>query len=145
MATMYAHHRGSILGVETVPTDQTGSYGIVAVHTESSGVQRVTRMVEKPRPEHAPSNLAVVGRYILSPTVFAKLELTQRGAGGEIQLTDGISSMLDDEPVYALPFNGIRYDCGNKLGYLRAQVEYGLRHAEIGGPFRRYVQEFLGR
>jgi UTP--glucose-1-phosphate uridylyltransferase len=135
----------SVLGVETVPRDQTGSYGIVATEMEASGAQRVTRIVEKPKPADAPSNLAVVGRYILTPAIFAKLERTQRGAGGEIQLTDGIASLMADEPVHVLPFRGIRYDCGSKIGYLRATVEYGLRHQELGAPFRAYLQNVLER
>jgi UTP--glucose-1-phosphate uridylyltransferase len=140
MRTHFEHHAASVLGVETVPRDQTGSYGIVAVQQEASGAQRVTRIVEKPKPADAPSDLAVVGRYILTPAIFAKLETTQRGAGGEIQLTDGIASLMEDEPVYVLPFSGIRYDCGSKLGYLRANVEYGLRHPELGPTFRAYLE-----
>jgi UTP--glucose-1-phosphate uridylyltransferase len=135
----------SVLGVETVPPDQTGSYGIVAVQTEPSGAQRVTRIVEKPKPKDAPSNLAVVGRYILTPGIFAKLERTQRGAGGEIQLTDGIASLMSDEAVHVLPFTGIRYDCGSKIGYLRATVEYGLRHPELGASFKAYLQNVWER
>jgi UTP--glucose-1-phosphate uridylyltransferase len=145
MRQHFEKHGASVLGVETVPADQTGSYGIVAVQAEPSGAQRVTRIVEKPRPKDAPSNLAVVGRYILTPAIFAKLERTQRGAGGEIQLTDGIASLLADEPVYVLPFTGIRYDCGSKLGYLRATVEYGLRHPELGTSFRAYLQNVWER
>jgi UTP--glucose-1-phosphate uridylyltransferase len=148
LSQMRAHfdkHGASVLGVETVPQDQTGSYGIVAVKSEPNGAQRVTRIVEKPKPKDAPSNLAVVGRYILTPAIFAKLELTQRGAGGEIQLTDGIASLLADEPVHVLPFTGIRYDCGSKIGYLRATVEYGLRHPELGDSFRAYLQNVWER
>jgi UTP--glucose-1-phosphate uridylyltransferase len=145
MRQHFEKHGASVLGVETVPADQTGSYDIVAVQAEPSGAQRVTRIVEKPRPKDAPSNLAVVGRYILTPAIFAKLERTQRGAGGEIQLTDGIASLLADEPVYVLPFTGIRYDCGSKLGYLRATVEYGLRHPELGTSFRAYLQNVWER
>jgi UTP--glucose-1-phosphate uridylyltransferase len=140
MRAHFERYGSSVLGVETVPPDQTASYGIVAVQAEKSGAQRVTRIVEKPKPADAPSNLAVVGRYILTPTIFSKLELTQRGAGGEIQLTDGIAALLADEPVYVLPFTGIRYDCGSKIGYLRATVEYGLRHPELGDGFRAYLQ-----
>jgi UTP--glucose-1-phosphate uridylyltransferase len=145
MSQHFEKHGASVLGVETVPHDQTGSYGIVAVQTEKSGAQRVTRIVEKPKPEDAPSNLAVVGRYILTPAIFAKLEHTQRGAGGEIQLTDGIASLLADEPVHVLPFTGTRYDCGSKIGYLRAMVEYGLRHPELGDGFRAYLQSVWER
>jgi len=141
----FEKHGASVLGVETVPHDQTGSYGIVAVQTEKSGAQRVTRIVEKPKPDDAPSNLAVVGRYILTPAIFAKLQRTQRGAGGEIQLTDGIASLLADEPVHVVAFAGIRYDCGSKIGYLRATVEYGLRHPELGDSFRAYLQSVWER
>ena len=148
LAQMSAHfekHGASVLGVETVPRDQTGSYGIVAVEQEPSGAQRVTRIVEKPKPAEAPSTLAVVGRYVLTPAVFDKLEKTQKGAGGEIQLTDGIASLLEDEPVYVLPFAGKRYDCGSKIGYLRATVEYGLRHPELGDSFKAYLQSVWER
>jgi UTP--glucose-1-phosphate uridylyltransferase len=144
MRTHFEKHNASVLGVETVPHDQTGSYGIVAVR-EENGSQRVTRIVEKPKPADAPSNLAVVGRYILTPAIFGKLERTQRGAGGEIQLTDGIAALLADEPVHVLPFTGIRYDCGSKLGYLRATVEYGLRHPDLGAGFRAYLQNVWER
>lgn len=145
MRTHFEKHGASVLGVETIPHDQTGSYGIVAVQQEASGAQRVTRIVEKPKPKDAPSNLAVVGRYILTPAIFGKLERTQRGAGGEIQLTDGIASLLADEPVHVVPFTGIRYDCGSKIGYLRATVEYGLRHPELGESFRAYLQNVWER
>jgi UTP--glucose-1-phosphate uridylyltransferase len=145
MAAHFEQHGVSVLGVETVPHDQTGSYGIVAVQQEPSGALRVTRIVEKPKPADAPSNLAVVGRYILTPEIFAKLERTQRGAGGEIQLTDGIAGLMADQPVHVLPFAGIRYDCGSKIGYLRATVEYGLRHPELGTGFRAYLQNVWER
>ena len=139
MRAHYERYVCSVLGVETVPEDQTGSYGIVAVEDEAGSVQRVTRIVEKPDPAEAPSNLAVVGRYILTPAIFDKLAVTDRGAGNEIQLTDAIARLLEDEPVHALEFDGVRYDCGSKLGYLRATVEYGLRHSELGARFRDYL------
>jgi len=145
MRMHFEKHGTSVLGVETVPRDQTGSYGIVAVQKEPSGAQRVIKIVEKPKPADAPSNLAVVGRYILTPAIFDKLERTQRGAGGEIQLTDGIAALLADEPVHVLPFVGTRYDCGSKLGYLRATVEYGLRHPELGEGFRAYLDNVRER
>jgi UTP--glucose-1-phosphate uridylyltransferase len=144
MREHFERHGKSVLGVETVPHDQTGSYGIVAVQNDA-GAQRVTKIVEKPRPEDAPSNLAVVGRYILTPAIFDKLEKTQRGAGGEIQLTDGIASLLSDEAVHVLAFQGIRYDCGSKIGYLRATVEYGLRHPDLGERFKAYLQSVWER
>jgi UTP--glucose-1-phosphate uridylyltransferase len=143
LAQMRAHfdeHGASVLGVETVPPDQTGSYGIVAVEGAEGGPQRVTRIVEKPPPAEAPSNLAVVGRYVLTPAIFDKLELIGQGAGGEIQLTDAIAQLLEDEAVHALAFRGIRYDCGSKLGYLRATVEYALRHEELGERFKAYLE-----
>jgi UTP--glucose-1-phosphate uridylyltransferase len=145
MSDHFDQHGTSVLGVETVPQDQTGNYGIVAVEETISGVQKVQRIVEKPKPEEAPSTLAVVGRYILTPGVFDQLERTQRGAGGEIQLTDGIAALLDDEVVHAFPFNGRRYDCGSKMGYLRATVEYALRHPEFGENFRAYLQSVWER
>lgn len=140
MSDHYAQHECSVLGVESVPRDQTASYGIVAVEEETSGAQRVTRIVEKPQPEQAPSNLAVVGRYILTPAIFDELEHTAAGAGGEIQLTDGIAGLLEKEAVHVLPFAGTRYDCGSKIGYLRATVEYALRHPELGENFKAYLQ-----
>jgi UTP--glucose-1-phosphate uridylyltransferase len=141
MKDHFGRHGCSVLGVETVPKDQTGSYGIVAVESERDGVQRVTKIVEKPQPEDAPSDLAVVGRYILTPGIFDKLASTGRGAGDEIQLTDAIARLIADEPVHVLPFEGIRYDCGSKLGYLQATVEYGLRHPDLGGDFRAYLEK----
>jgi len=136
----FQKHGCSVLGVETVPRDQTASYGIVGVVTDADGRQRIEKIVEKPRPEEAPSNLAVVGRYVLTPAIFEKLERTGHGSGGEIQLTDGIAALLADEPVYVWPFHGRRYDCGSKIGYLRATVEYALRHPELGENFRAYLQ-----
>ena len=140
MKDHFGLHGCSVLGVETVPKDQTGSYGIVAVEADGDGVQRVTKIVEKPKPEDAPSNLAVVGRYVLTPGIFEKLASTGWGAGDEIQLTDAIARLIADEPVHILPFEGIRYDCGSKLGYLQAMVEYGMRHPEIGDEFRDYLK-----
>jgi len=140
MREYFDKHGASVLGVETVPRDQTGSYGIVEVDESVPDVKRITRIVEKPAPEVAPSNLAVVGRYVLTPQIFEYLAATGRGAGGEIQLTDGIAALLETEPVHVLPFAGTRYDCGSKMGYLRATIEYALRHAELGENFRAYLQ-----
>ncbi|HEX6998719.1 MAG TPA: UTP--glucose-1-phosphate uridylyltransferase GalU [Gammaproteobacteria bacterium] len=145
MRRHFERHGASVLGVENVPRDQTSSYGIVAVEEQPGNVRRVKDIVEKPKPEEAPSTLAVVGRYILTPAIFEKLERTDRGAGGEIQLTDGIAALLEEEEVHALPFSGIRYDCGSKLGYLRATVEYALRHPELGDSFRAYLQSVWER
>lgn len=140
MRQHFDRHGASVLGVETVPKDQTASYGIVAVDEQSDGRLDVTSIVEKPRPEDAPSNLAVVGRYILTPRIFDELRATGRGAGGEIQLTDGIAALLEKEKVSVLPFAGTRYDCGSKIGYLRATIEYALRHPELGENFRAYLE-----
>lgn len=139
MADDFAIHGHSVLGVERVPKHQTSSYGIVAVNAIEGGRLRLTQIVEKPEPADAPSDLAVVGRYLLTPQIFDKLRTTGRGAGGEIQLTDAIADLLEDEPVHAFAFDGTRYDCGSKLGYLKANVEYALRHAELGPRFREYL------
>jgi len=146
MADEHAQHGGSVVAVETVPRESTSSYGIVAV--EDSDHSRITQIVEKPAPEDAPSNLAVVGRYLLAPEIFDKLEKTGRGAGGEIQLTDGIADLLAEQPVYAYSFSGVRYDCGSKLGYLQATVAYGLDHPDTGEHFldhRKGVLSISGR
>lgn len=140
MAREHDRHGGSVIAVEDVPPENTSSYGIVAVDNEN----RITEIVEKPAPEDAPSNSAVVGRYLLAPEIFGKLEKTGRGAGGEIQLTDGIADLLDVSPIYAYSFEGRRFDCGSKLGYLEATVSYGLDHPETGAAFRQHLRELLG-
>lgn len=140
MADEYACHGGAVLAVQTVPPERTASYGIVAVDEDEAG-QRITHMVEKPAPEEAPSNLAVVGRYLLPPAIFDKLESTGRGAGGEIQLTDAIAALLNESPVYAYAFEGRRYDCGSKFGYLQANVELALEHPDLGPRFAKYLQD----
>jgi UTP--glucose-1-phosphate uridylyltransferase len=141
MADDYENHGGSIVAVEEVPHEETSSYGIVGLDNNGSQSQRMKSIVEKPDPADAPSNQAVVGRYLLVPEIFDKLELTGRGAGGEIQLTDAIADLLDDHPVYAFNFTGDRYDCGNKLGYLQATVAYGLEHDGVGDAFRAYLRK----
>lgn len=141
MAKVFAEQQASVLGVETVPESETDKYGIVATDGRTGRLSRVRKIVEKPRPQNAPSNLAVVGRYLLTPRIFDKLEHTGRGAGGEIQLTDAIADLLADEAVYAYEFEGKRYDCGNKLGYLQATVEYGLRHETLGPKFADYLRQ----
>ncbi len=139
MADVYAERQASILGVQQVPRSQTDSYGIVAVGKTEGRLSRLKSIVEKPKPAVAPSTLAVVGRYVLTPRVFDKLETTERGAGGEIQLTDAIAALLADEAVYAYQFEGKRYDCGSKLGYLQATVEYALNHLSLGREFEKYL------
>ena len=139
MVRVFNETHSSVLGVETVAREETGSYGIVEVAADGHGRQQVSSIVEKPHPDVAPSNLAVVGRYILTPHIFDKLLNTVPGAGGEIQLTDGIAALLKDEPVLAYAFAGKRYDCGSKLGYLKATVEYGLKHHEVGSEFAAFL------
>jgi len=141
LAAEYRRHGGSVIAVEKVPHEDTSSYGIVAVDESD----RITRIVEKPAPEDAPSDSAVVGRYLLAPGIFDKLETTGRGAGGEIQLTDAIADLLDESPVFAHSFSGTRYDCGNKLGYLKATMAYGLDHPETGDAFRSHLREILDK
>ncbi|WP_434632908.1 UTP--glucose-1-phosphate uridylyltransferase GalU [Chromobacterium sp. CV08] len=141
MVKLFDETHTSVLGVETVAPEETGSYGIVKTVRDGQGHQRVEHIVEKPRPEEAPSNLAVVGRYILTPRIFDKLVNTAAGAGGEIQLTDGIAALMKSESVLALPFKGTRYDCGSKLGYLKATVNYGLRHHEVADDFAAFLRE----
>ncbi len=138
MADEFADHGGSVIAVETVPRENTSSYGIVSV--DANDRNRLTGIVEKPAPEDAPSTSAVVGRYLLAPEIFDKLETIGKGAGGEIQLTDGIAALLKEQPVHAYSFSGTRYDCGSKLGYLQATVAYGLQHQDTGVAFRDYLK-----
>jgi|HubBroStandDraft_4_1064222.scaffolds.fasta_scaffold233776_2 UTP--glucose-1-phosphate uridylyltransferase len=140
MAQVYEAKRASVLGVQSVPRQDTEKYGIVAVEADGSPTSRVRSIVEKPKPAVAPSTLAVVGRYVLSPAIFEHLERIGQGAGGEIQLTDGIAALMREEAVYAYRFEGRRYDCGSKLGYLQATVEYALAHPQLGRDFRRYLR-----
>lgn len=142
MADVHARFGCSVLAVQEVPREETSQYGIVKVKAGLDGEMRVVSMVEKPAPADAPSNLAVVGRYLLTPRIFDKLGQTRAGTGGEIQLTDAIAALLEDEPVIAYPFEGKRYDCGSKLGYLEATVEFGLAHPELGDRFAAYLRAF---
>jgi UTP--glucose-1-phosphate uridylyltransferase len=144
MAATFEYNRCSVLGVERVPEEDTEKYGIVEADLVTDGLSRVTSIVEKPSPDKAPSNLAVVGRYILTPRIFDLLESTPRGAGGEIQLTDAIAALLKEEQVLAYEFKGERYDCGSKLGYLKATVEYALQHDELNEEFRDYLRMRFG-
>jgi UTP--glucose-1-phosphate uridylyltransferase len=139
MAEVFAREGRSVLGVQEVARDQTASYGIVKTSRIDERLESVEAIVEKPRPEVAPSNLAVIGRYVLTPRIFAHLERATSGAGGEIQLTDAIASLLQEERVLAYRFRGVRYDCGSKLGYLQATVAFGRRHAEVGASFSAWL------
>jgi len=129
----------SVIAVEDVARSEVSKYGVIDPQPLEERVQRINGMVEKPAIEDAPSTLAAVGRYVLSPRIMSILEDTQPGAGGEIQLTDAISTLLDEQRVLAYQFDGKRYDCGSKLGYLKATVEYGLRHAELADDFKNYL------
>jgi UTP--glucose-1-phosphate uridylyltransferase len=145
MADVYNEHGGSVLGVEEVPRSDTDKYGIVQVDAGEGPVNRIRSIVEKPKPNVAPSTLAVVGRYVLTASIFDELAQIGQGAGGEIQLTDGIARLLQREPVFAYRFDGRRFDCGNKLGYLQATVEYGLMHSSVGTDFRKYLRGVTSR
>lgn len=140
MVDVFSRHQCSILGVQDVPREHTKQYGIVSSQNLEPNVEKVHGIVEKPQPEVAPSTLAVVGRYILTPRIFYHLENVAPGAGGEIQLTDGIAALLREETLLAYRYNGIRYDCGSKLGYLQAQVAFGLKHAELREGFAAYLK-----
>jgi UTP--glucose-1-phosphate uridylyltransferase len=143
MAEAYDGSKASILGVEEVEPSETDKYGIVDTGGSKDTMAAIRVIVEKPKPAKAPSNLAVVGRYVLTPAIFDHLEQIGAGAGGEIQLTDGIARLMQQESVYAYRFSGKRYDCGSKLGYLQATVEYGMRHAKLGKDFRAYLQDLM--
>lgn len=145
MIDIYEQNQGSVLGVEQVPMEETYKYGVIGGEQISDRLWKTTEIVEKPAPEDAPSNVSVVGRYILTPKIFDKIEQAGRGVGGEYQLTDAIALLMKEEPVFAYEFKGKRYDCGSKLGYLEATVEYGLEHAELGDDFRNYLKELAGK
>jgi UTP--glucose-1-phosphate uridylyltransferase len=143
MVDLYNKTGSSVLAVERVDPKETDKYGIVRPGESQGKYAVIEHIVEKPKPDVAPSNLAVVGRYVLTPSIFDKIKNTGRGAGGEIQLTDAIADLMKDEKVLAYEFDGIRYDSGAKLGFLVAQVEYGLRHPELKDGFKAYLKEFL--
>ncbi len=140
MADIHAKHGASVLAVQNVAPEDTGSYGIVSAEAIAPRLSRITGIVEKPKPADAPSTLAVVGRYILTPRIFELLANQRAGAGREIQLTDAIGRLLRDEAVQAYEFVGRRYDCGTKLGYLEATVDYALKHPELADDFRAFLQ-----
>lgn len=145
MVDLYSETQASILGVERVDPSETDKYGIVRTGESKGKYAPVEHIVEKPKPDVAPSNLAVVGRYILNPAIFDKIKNTGRGAGGEIQLTDAIADLMKDEQVLAYEFDGKRYDCGAKLGFLVANVEYGLLHQELKNDFRAYLKDVAAK
>ena len=140
MAEQFKTLQQSVLAVQEVPLDQTRRYGIVAGEKSGEHLMKVSAMVEKPAPEAAPSRMAVAGRYILTPAVFRHIRSQKPGVGGELQLTDGIASLLSEESVYAFEYRGKRYDCGSKEGFLEATVELALQHPEVGARFKSYLK-----
>jgi UTP--glucose-1-phosphate uridylyltransferase len=142
---MHAYHEthSSVVAVMEVPNADTSRYGIIAGESASVDdprLYKVSGVVEKPAPEDAPSNLAIIGRYILTPKIFDKLEQTPRGSGGEIQLTDAIEALMQEQDVYGYAFEGVRYDAGTTMGWLKASVELALQRPDIGDQFRHYLQ-----
>lgn len=140
MVAVYNKYQGSVIGTQTVDMSESDKYGMVAGPKLEDRLAMVDEIIEKPTPAEAPSDQAVVGRYILTPAIFDILKTTERGAGGEIQLTDGIAALRKSEAVYAYSFEGTRYDCGSKIGYLQATVEFALKHEELADEFRSYLQ-----
>jgi UTP--glucose-1-phosphate uridylyltransferase len=145
MTEVYRQTGSSVIGVEEVPAERTSSYGIVGVRENPQGHMAVETIVEKPAPEKAPSRLGVIGRYVLDPSIFACLHDVQTGAGGEIQLTDGIAAMLADKSVLALPLEGERFDCGSRHGFIKATIEYAMDHEEIRDEILDHMQAVLAR
>jgi UTP--glucose-1-phosphate uridylyltransferase len=141
MVKVYRDTGCSVVAVENVPRRQTRQYGIVKTVGRSRSPHEMIGIVEKPEPQKAPSTLGVVGRYLLNPSIFRHLQGIKPGAGGEIQLTDGIASLLHEEQVFAYEFSGVRYDCGSKLGYLQANLAYALKHPEVGVDVRKFLRK----
>lgn len=141
MVDQYDYYQCSVLGVQQVAREETASYGIVDANPMSERISRVKGIVEKPQPDVAPSTLGVVGRYILTPRIFYHIEKLDPGTGGEFQLTDAIAALLQEQQVLAYAFDGIRYDCGSKLGYLQATVEYAMKHPEVSSDFAAYLKD----
>jgi UTP--glucose-1-phosphate uridylyltransferase len=140
MMRLFEERGNPVIAVQEVPREETRQYGIVAGVKENERVVRISGMVEKPSPEKAPSNLAIIGRYILPPEIFEILEDTRSDAGGEIQLTSGLATLLDRRPIDGYLFQGTRYDAGDKLGFLKATVEFALKRKDLGEPFREYLK-----
>ncbi len=141
MMKVYSRYPATILAIQKVPKAMTHQYGIIDGKKIEDGVYLVKNLVEKPSPQEAPSNLAIIGRYILAPEIFPALERTKPGKGGEIQLTDGLRLLMEKQPIYAFEFHGVRHDAGDKLGFLKATVEFGLKNEEFGAEFRSYLQK----
>ncbi len=144
MVDLYDYYHSSIVGVQNVAADETSSYGIVSAQPMADRLNKVDLIVEKPQPENAPSTLGVVGRYILTPRIFHHLAHLKRGTGGELQLTDAIDELIKEQQVLAYEFLGTRYDCGSKIGYLEATVEYALKHPQVKDEFTAYLKKRFG-
>ena len=140
MLKVYEEVQGPVILVERVPIEDISNYGVIAFEPVRPGVYRITDMVEKPPREQAPSDLAIIGRYILTPDIFSALHETREDRTGEIQLTNGLKRLLKDRPLYACEVEGVRHDTGNKLGFLKAVVYFALRRPELAGPFRDYLK-----
>jgi len=145
MVDLAEREQASVIAVQDVPREQTGSYGIVATESFHDGYGAITKIVEKPRPDVAPSTLAVVGRYVLDGRVFGLLEQTQAGTGGEIQLTDGIAALLQEKRSLAYRFEGRRFDCGSRIGLVEATIQYALDHEDLADEARAYMAAALAR
>ncbi len=143
MVEVYEQHQCGVIGVMPVAEDEVSNYGIIRGTKGENSLWKIEGIVEKPKPVNAPSNIGVVGRYILEPTIFDCLQQTGKGAGGEIQLTDALALQLETETLLAYPFTGKRYDCGSKLGYLQANVEYALKHPDLNARFREYLKNLV--
>jgi len=141
MLEIYNRYSSSVIAVQKIAPQDTSSYGIIAPKKVEERLYQVLTLVEKPKPEDAPSNLGIVGRYILTPEIFGMLEKTAPGKGGEIQLTDGLRLLLEKQKIYAYQFEGIRYDTGTPLGFLKASVEFALNRPDIGPNFREYLRK----
>jgi len=143
MMDVYAETGGNIVAVEEVPWDQVHRYGVVGRGKDVGDAFQITSMIEKPKSEAAPSNLIISGRYILQPEIFARIEQQDKGAGGEIQITDAMIQLMNEQPFYGLKFRGTTYDCGDKIGFLMANVAYGLEHENLGSSFRQALVDYL--
>jgi UTP--glucose-1-phosphate uridylyltransferase len=143
MMDVYDRTGGNIVAVEEVPWDQVQRYGVVGRGKDVGDAFEITSMIEKPKREAAPSNLIISGRYILQPEIFAKIEQQGKGAGGEIQITDAMIQLMNEQPFYGLKFRGTTYDCGDKIGFLMANVAYGLEHQDLGPSFRKALLDYL--
>jgi UTP--glucose-1-phosphate uridylyltransferase len=145
MVNVFARRGRSVVAVQNVARQETRRYGIVKIEPRSKSPHRISGIVEKPEPAAAPSTLGVVGRYLLTPRIFHHLRHGKPGAGGEIQLTDGIAALIAEEDVFAHEFEGVRYDCGAKMGYLQANLQFALKHSEVGAEFKRYLRTVAGK